>query len=74
MEFAVLLHRAADGDYWSEVPSLPGCGSQGRTYDEAVVNTRGAIEGWLAYLRDKGRPSPAPGDIVVVTIEVPNVI
>jgi predicted RNase H-like HicB family nuclease len=63
-----LLHPTAGGDYWSEVPSLPGCGSQGRTVDETVANTRNAIEGWLAYLRDYGRPV-LPGD-VVITVDI----
>jgi predicted RNase H-like HicB family nuclease len=70
MQFAVVLHPAGDGDYWSEVPSLPGCGSQGHTLDETVANTRNAIAGWLAYLHDKGRPLPLASG-VVVTVEVP---
>lgn len=33
------------GGYWAEVPALPGCASQGDSWDELLANTRAAIEG-----------------------------
>ncbi len=44
----VLIHKADDGGFWAEVPSLPGCVSQGETLEELRGNIREAIEGWLA--------------------------
>jgi predicted RNase H-like HicB family nuclease len=35
------------GYYVAEVPALPGCLSQGETYDEALSNIKEAIEGWF---------------------------
>jgi predicted RNase H-like HicB family nuclease len=61
----VILHPAEEGGYWSEVPALPGCCSQGETLDEAVANTRLAIDGWIDYLRGRGEPLPSSGDLVV---------
>jgi len=39
----VILHHAEEGGYWIEVPSLPGCFSQGETKDEALANIKEAI-------------------------------
>lgn len=66
MQYAVILHPAEEGGYWSEVPALPGCCSQGETLDEAVANTRLAIDGWIDYVRGGratalvGRPRREP--------------
>ena len=40
-------HEAGHQDgYWvAEVPSLPGCVSQGRTKEEAIANVKEAIQG-----------------------------
>ena len=35
---AVVLHRGEDGYWVVEVPSLPGCISQGKTKPEAINN------------------------------------
>ncbi|MFG0284523.1 MAG: type II toxin-antitoxin system HicB family antitoxin [Phycisphaerales bacterium JB039] len=42
--FAVILHPQAEGGYFVEAPSLPGCYSQGETLEEALANIREAIE------------------------------
>jgi predicted RNase H-like HicB family nuclease len=44
----VLIHKADEGGFWAEVPSLPGCVSQGETVEQLRGNIREAIEGWLA--------------------------
>jgi len=43
----VILRPGEDGWWVAEVPSLPGCVSQGKTQDEALANVREAIEGWI---------------------------
>ena len=47
MKLKVLIHAAEEGGYWAEVPALPGCVSQGETYDETLGNIRDAAECWL---------------------------
>ncbi|MEX2236812.1 MAG: type II toxin-antitoxin system HicB family antitoxin [Dehalococcoidia bacterium] len=42
--FAVIVHDAEEGGYWAEVPSLPGCFSQGETLDELRANIIEAIQ------------------------------
>jgi predicted RNase H-like HicB family nuclease len=47
MLFHVTLKSAEDGWILIECPALPGCVSQGRDEEEAVVNIREAITSWL---------------------------
>ena len=65
IEYTVIVHEDEDGGYWTEVPALPGTGSQGDTLEEAVENTKEAITLMVEYLRDKGEPVPIPKDLVV---------
>lgn len=58
--YTVVLERENDGGYSAWVPDLPGCASQGDTYDEAVANIREAIESYLEAHRKLGRPVPEP--------------
>lgn len=66
----VYLHRDEE-DWWiAEVPSLPGCVSQGRSREEALTNIRDAITGVIASMRDQGRVVPDdPLDADLVTVE-----
>jgi predicted RNase H-like HicB family nuclease len=48
MRIRVIVHKAEEGGYWAEVPSIPGCSTQGETMEEIEVNIREAIEGCLS--------------------------
>ena len=54
----VLLYPGDDGYWVAECPSLPGCISQGRTKEEAVINIREAIQAYIAALAEDGLPVP----------------
>jgi len=54
----VLLYPGEDGYVVAEVPSLPGCVSQGKTRDEALANVREAISLHEEVLRERGEPIP----------------
>lgn len=47
MNIKILIHKAEEGGFWAEAPSLPGCVSQGETKDEVLANIQEAIELWL---------------------------
>lgn len=47
MKVTAVAHRAAEGGFWAEVPSLPGCRTQGDTMDELKANLRKAVELYL---------------------------
>jgi predicted RNase H-like HicB family nuclease len=44
MQLTVSLDRDEDGIWIAECPSIPGCGSQGSTREEAVENIKEAIQ------------------------------
>jgi predicted RNase H-like HicB family nuclease len=48
MTIQAIVHKAEEGGYWAEVPSLPGCATQGETLEELRLNLREAIEGCLS--------------------------
>ena len=47
MKLKVVLELQEEGGYTVYVPALPGCISQGETYEEALENIREAIELYL---------------------------
>jgi predicted RNase H-like HicB family nuclease len=53
MKLKVLVHPAEEGGYWAEVPALPGCVSEGDTFDEVIANIREAAEGWIEVSTDR---------------------
>ncbi|HEX6439192.1 MAG TPA: type II toxin-antitoxin system HicB family antitoxin [Candidatus Binatia bacterium] len=70
MQYTVIVHNADEGGYWVEVPSLPGCFSQGETIDEAMNNVKEAIELHIQGLRDEGQEVPTEKDLVIGRVEV----
>lgn len=47
-----------DGGWVAEVPSLPGCITQGETREEVLLNAKDAIEVWLEGAQATGMPIP----------------
>lgn len=64
MDFSVVIHNAEEGGFWIEVPTLPGCYSQGETLEEALTNVKEAIQLYLEVLREEGRPVPRDEAVV----------
>jgi len=54
----VLLSQDEDGYFVVEVPSLPGCVSQGKTREEALANIKEAIDLHIEVLQERGKPVP----------------
>jgi predicted RNase H-like HicB family nuclease len=48
MKLKVIVHNAEEGGYWAEVPALPGCATQGETFEELLENIYEAVEGYLS--------------------------
>jgi predicted RNase H-like HicB family nuclease len=48
MKLKVVVHEAEEGGYWAEVPAIPGCATQGDTFDELLKNLYDAVEGCLS--------------------------
>ncbi len=47
MKIKAIIHEAEEGGFWAEVPSIPGCVTQGETYPELLNNIYEAVEGCL---------------------------
>ncbi len=59
MKLHVIIEKDEAGYYVAEVPALPGCLSQGNTYEEAIANIKEAIAGWLEVMEAKQSPDPS---------------
>ena len=56
LRYTVLLRPADDDEppgFSVIVPELPGCFSQGDTFEEALEMIQDALEGWLAVARKR---------------------
>ncbi len=56
----VIYWSQEDQSFVVEVPELPGCMADGKTYEEAVANVKVVIEEWIETARQLGRPVPEP--------------
>jgi len=48
MKIKIIIHEAEEGGYWAEVPAIPGCATEGETFEELLQNLYEAIEGCLS--------------------------
>jgi|HubBroStandDraft_1064217.scaffolds.fasta_scaffold531502_2 antitoxin HicB len=56
--YTVHVEPAEEGGFVITVPSLPGCVTEGDTYEQAIANAREAIEGFVEALTLAGQPIP----------------
>ena len=65
MTLKAIIHEDESGGYWAEVPSLPGCVTQGESIEEVRENLREAIEAWL----EAGEPEgPVEDEVIEVAV------
>lgn len=69
LSYKVILEPAEEGGYTAYVPSLPGCISEGDTYQEALRNIKEAIVGWIEVSEEFGDEIP-PSDVIIDTVQV----
>ena len=48
MKLKAIIHKAKEGGYWAEIPAIPGCATQGDTFEELLENIYEAVEGCLS--------------------------
>jgi predicted RNase H-like HicB family nuclease len=58
MKLKIIVHREKTG-YWAEVPALPGCATQGDTFEELLQNLYEAVEGCLMVNVESGYQCPS---------------
>lgn len=62
-EYQVRITKLSEkdgGGFIAIVPELPGCMSDGETYEEAVQNVKGAIDDWIKAAKFRGQEIPDP--------------
>jgi len=65
MRYTVLMDKNESGGYTVTVPSLPGCISQGDTWEEALKNIEEAIVGYIETLKILKKPVPVEVNVTI---------
>jgi predicted RNase H-like HicB family nuclease len=61
IRYEVIIYWSNEDDaFVAEVPELPGCMADGRTYREALENAEELIQQWIETARELGRAIPEP--------------
>ena len=59
MRYELIIYWSkADGCFIAEVPELPGCMADGKTYETALKNVRQISREWLQTAKELGRTIP----------------
>jgi predicted RNase H-like HicB family nuclease len=56
----IIYWSEEDKSFITEVPELPGCMADGKTYREALSNAEVVIAEWIDTAKELGRPIPQP--------------
>jgi len=60
-KYEMIIHWSEEDQLFiAEVPELPGCMADGRSYQEAVSNAETIINEWIETAKDLGRTIPKP--------------
>ena len=71
LTYTVLFDRSPEGNYVASVPSLPGCFTQGKTFEAAKANVKKAIAGYLSVLKEDGDQIPVESvEHIAATVSV----
>ena len=63
------MHKAEEGGYWAEIPALPGCATQGETFEDLLKNLYEAIEGYMeARAESQGKVLPKEAKIIEIAV------
>jgi len=61
LDYEIIIYWSqADEAFIAEVPELPGCAADGKTYKEALANVEIIIQEWIETAAELGRPIAAP--------------
>ena len=65
-----MICKDEGGGFWSEVPALSGCYSQGETIEETMENTKEAIEAHIIALKEDQQEIQAEMDFIIGKVSV----
>ncbi|PIZ99430.1 MAG: hypothetical protein COX78_01845 [Candidatus Levybacteria bacterium CG_4_10_14_0_2_um_filter_35_8] len=67
LKYSVIFQPAEEGGFIASVPTLPGCATQGDTFEETSEMIKDAISGYLAVLKETKQEIPQERDELVMT-------
>lgn len=67
MKLKVVVHKAEESGFWAKVSAIPGCATQGETFEELLNNLYEAMEGCLSVDVEELDVTKA-GRIVEITV------
>ena len=70
LKFTVVFEKAEEGGYIVRVPALPGCMTQGETFEEAEKMAHDAIKAYCASLKKHHEPIPRHIEEIVESLNV----
>ena len=60
-KYEIIIYWSDEDEvYIAEVPELPGCMTDGKTYDKVLENVTQVIKEWLETTEELGREIPKP--------------
>jgi predicted RNase H-like HicB family nuclease len=60
-KYGIIIFWSEDDEaFVAEVPELPGCMADGKTYREALENAEQIIDEWIETAQEEGRQIPQP--------------
>jgi predicted RNase H-like HicB family nuclease len=60
-KYEIIIYWSDEDDsFVAEVPELPGCMSDGASYQEALTNAEQVIRYWIETAEEEGRSIPQP--------------
>ena len=69
-QFTAIFEKNKDGGYTVTVPSLPGCISEGDTFDEALKNIKEAITLYLEVMKKDKEKIKEEEEIIITPVKV----
>lgn len=66
-DYTAVFEEVEEGGYIVYVPALPGCVTQGDTFEEAQEMVKDAIEGYLSVLKELQEEIPKESENVIIT-------
>jgi predicted RNase H-like HicB family nuclease len=61
MRYEIIIFWSREDDaFIADVPELPGCMADGKTYEEAIANAQIVIREWIETAKSIGRTIPEP--------------
>jgi predicted RNase H-like HicB family nuclease len=69
-QFTAIFEKNEDGGYTVTVPSLPGCISEGDTFDEALKNIKEAIVLYLEVMKKDKEKIKEEEEIIIAPVKV----